>query len=75
MPGHYGGGGSSSSQGPAGGASSGGTYGGDSSGGYSDQERGASQAATKDTYDEYRTIVAHSSCVSTGVGACAAPLS
>ena len=73
MPGHYGGssgssapagghhgnggGGSSTSQGPAGGASSGGNYGGDSSGGYSDQERGASQAATKDTYDEYRTIV------------------
>ena len=57
MPGHYGGGGSSSSQGPAGGASAGGNYGGDSSGGYSDQERGASQAATKDTYDEYRTIV------------------
>ena len=57
MPGHYGGGGSSTSQGPAGGASAGGNYGGDSSGGYSDQERGASQAATKDTYDEYRTIV------------------
>ena len=57
MPGHYGGGGSSSSQGPAGGASAGGNYGGDSSGGYTDQERGASQAATKDTHDEYRTIV------------------
>ena len=57
MPGHYGGGGSSTSQGPAGGASAGGNYGGDSSGGYSDQERGATQAATKDTYDEYRTIV------------------
>ena len=57
MPGHYGGGGSSTSQGPAGGASAGGNYGGDSSGGYSDQERGASQVATRDTYDEYATII------------------
>ena len=57
MPGHYMGGGSSTSSGPAGGASSGGNYGGDSSGGYSDQERGASQAATRDTHDEYATII------------------
>ena len=57
MPGHYGGSGSSSSQGPVGGASAGGNYGGDSSGGYSDQERNASQAATRDTHDEYATII------------------
>jgi len=57
MPGHFGGGGSSTSQGPAGGASAGGNYGGDSSGGYSDQERGAAQAPVQDTYDEYRTLV------------------
>ena len=58
MPGHYGGGGSSTSQGPAGGASAGGNYGGDSSGGYSDQERGAAQAPTPvDTHDEWATII------------------